>query len=531
MSEPGAELFIGLVGAVGADLDLVTDSLREALARVNYRTHVVRLSALVHQFDKWKSLPDTPLEARYDRHMEACTQLREMTGKGDALAVLTITEIAAYRQTAGGSASVEKLAPLPRQAYILRSLKRPEEVHTLRRVYGASFLLVSAYAPRQARLQALAKKVAESHHKFETDASLSVAQELVARDESEAGRRLGQNVRETFPLADVFVNVNDQETLDRSIGRFIDLVFGHPYHTPTRDEYGMFHARAAALRSAALGRQVGAAISTIEGDIVALGTNEVPKPGGQYWSEDRNDHRDFRLGYDTNDSLKRRLLGDLFNRLIENNWLAEDKASKGVERILDELLGDDECAVLSGARVTSLIEFGRPVHAEMAAIVDAARRGVSIRGCNLYTTTFPCHECARHIITAGIRRVVYIEPYPKSLAVELHDDSMALDLSVDDSRVQFTPFVGVAPRQYMQLFTADQRKSEDGKIIPWDIGRAYVTPRVSESAFSYLAKENVESKELAEKLLERDMVSRELAEKLLELGIATRREESDARTE
>ena len=67
-----------------------------------------------------------------------------------------------------------------------------------------------------------------------------------------------------------------------------------------------------------------------------------------------------------------------------------------------------------------LIEFSRTVHAEMAAIVDAARRGVSVQDCNLYTTTFPCHECAKHIVAAGIRRVVYIEPYPKSQALSLH---------------------------------------------------------------------------------------------------------------
>jgi cytidine deaminase len=64
---------------------------------------------------------------------------------------------------------------------------------------------------------------------------------------------------------------------------------------PTTDEYGMFHARAAALRSAEPGRQVGAAVATEQGDIVSVGVNEVPKAGGGlYWCGDSPDGREFR---------------------------------------------------------------------------------------------------------------------------------------------------------------------------------------------------------------------------------------------
>ncbi|MEJ7655371.1 MAG: deaminase [Chloroflexia bacterium] len=46
------------------------------------------------------------------------------------------------------------------------------------------------------------------------------------------------------------------------------------------------------------------------------------------------------------------------------------------------------------------------MHAEMSALLDAGRRGVPVQGATLYTTTFPCHNCARHIVGAGIDRVV-----------------------------------------------------------------------------------------------------------------------------
>jgi deoxycytidylate deaminase len=94
---------------------------------------------------------------------------------------------------------------------------------------------------------------------------------------------LGQNVRGAFPLADNFVDARTTIEVQRSLERFVELIFGYPFHTPTRDEYGMYHATSAALRSADLSRQVGAVISNKEGDVVTVGCNEVPKPlGGLY---------------------------------------------------------------------------------------------------------------------------------------------------------------------------------------------------------------------------------------------------------
>ena len=48
-------------------------------------------------------------------------------------------------------------------------------------------------------------------------------------------------------------------------------------------------------------------------------------------------------------------------------------------------------------------------HAERNAINNCARKGVSTEGATIYVTLMPCHECARSIIQAGIRMVVYAE--------------------------------------------------------------------------------------------------------------------------
>jgi len=59
------------------------------------------------------------------------------------------------------------------------------------------------------------------------------------------------------------------------------------------------------------------------------------------------------------------------------------------------------------------------VHAEMNIIAQAAFHGTSLRGATVYCTNQPCHLCAMLLINAGVRRVVYREPYPDEAAVRL----------------------------------------------------------------------------------------------------------------
>lgn len=49
------------------------------------------------------------------------------------------------------------------------------------------------------------------------------------------------------------------------------------------------------------------------------------------------------------------------------------------------------------------------VHAEANAVASAARNGHSLKGGTMYTTMFPCSQCAALIIQAGIKCVVYVE--------------------------------------------------------------------------------------------------------------------------
>lgn len=58
------------------------------------------------------------------------------------------------------------------------------------------------------------------------------------------------------------------------------------------------------------------------------------------------------------------------------------------------------------------------IHAEQNAIIQAAKLGVSIEGATLYCTHQPCSLCAKMIVNAGIRRVVYEQGYPDEFSLE-----------------------------------------------------------------------------------------------------------------
>jgi len=286
--------------------------------------------------------------------------------------------------------------------------------------------------------------------------------------------------RGDFPLADVFFNEKDGE-LGRSIDRFVETIFSNPFHTPTKDEQGMQLARNAALRSADLARQIGAAITTTRGEVISIGCNEAARAGGgQYWADDRDieDKRDFNLGFDSNDKAKVKILTDLLEKIEAAGALNGD-----VGQIVADAVAKK--SKLSDALLFDVIEYFRSVHAEMAALMDAARRGIDVKGCTMYATTFPCHECAKHIVAAGIKRVVYIEPYPKSKALELFNDAIAMD-QTEDLRTTFESFVGIAPRRYSDLFELGslERKDSSGKRINWNYKKGRLRKPELETTYS-----------------------------------------------
>jgi deoxycytidylate deaminase len=472
-----AELVIGVVCAVGTNYDLIRDCLTKILTQYGYTTRVVRISAVIPKLTDYP-LESSPEIARINSYMSAGNQVCRESRRRDILALAAVADINKARDSEGDPATnLLQQKPLQRVAHILLTLKRPEEVATLRRIYGDGFFLVGVFATEKERLEYLLNRNAPKQE----------ALNLIKRDSEEANP-YGQQTRATFHLSDVFVKSISQPESEE-LQRFFDLVFSDPFITPTQKEHAMFLAYASSLRSGQLGRQVGAAISSKGGDILSVGCNDVPKPGGGLYWPDAGDRRDHVLGYDTNDRQRDKIADQLLRRLPE------------------EVKNDTKQALRKGFReILDITEYGRAVHAEMDALLTCARSGVSPVGGILYTTTFPCHNCTRHIIAAGIQRVIYIEPYAKSRAEELHDDAIVVEEKALDEnnrtrrKVPFTPFVGVGPRRYFDLFSLtlsrgfELVRKREGEMVK--TSRHDTFPRVPMSPFSYIQREAIAIKEL-----------------------------------
>lgn len=505
------ELVIGIAGALGVSIEEIIASLSDALSGVSYRSVMIHVTKEIEgEASNVPRPPGTDFLTEANYKMDHANEVCRKYGSADTLMRFAMRAI---RRSRAEQATVEEptdQAPaeeqvIPRTAYIIRQLKRPEEVQLLRKVYGKQFILVSAYGSEESRRLAIETKLKRSLPLNTPDYVISChAEELLHRDQSEGSEKAGQHLRDTFHLADVFVDGITKSSMQATINRFVHAFFGRTDIAPTKAEYGIYAAKSASLRSTDLSRQVGAAIFSRDGEVISQGCNEVPKAfGGTYWDGEEPDFRDVKLGYDPNDVLKKEVVRDFLERLSTGGMLSDRATTIGpAAAIVDALLkkpekGDPEGhGCLAEAAVTDLTEYGRVVHAEMGAICDAARLGRAIKGSILYCTTFPCHNCTKHLLAAGVERVIYVEPYPKSKAKELHENEVDLE-RVSGERVSFMPFLGISPFRYRDIFEKGRRKA-DGHAIRWISGEP--KPMIDLSAPTYTDLEIFELHKLVFKI-------------------------------
>lgn len=517
-----SELVLGLVCAVGTDLNLVIQTIKDRLLFFDYEVVIIDVSDhILMGFNEEFKNQNIQIEKFNDQHefkYDANSAYKGRKGKYEATHEMMDVGNALRGVNSGliGMAIIERIQDyrkaqkhegnaLPKTAFIIKSLKNEAEVNVLRAVYGNGFYLFGVYSDEKKRLEYLESKRMDK----------ASAKDLIDRDENEEPG-YGQHTRDTFQMADFFVNYEDSSgNTQENIRRIMDLIFGDPFITPTFGEYAMFSAYCASLRTADLSRQIGAVICK-DRDILASGANECPQyGGGQYWLEyddethryhDITDGRDYMRGYDSNKIEFHNLADESFqviSSLILDEYL--EKCSNEAERQsitikFEEVVNEQKTsksfikALKEKTGLGNLTEYGRVVHAEMEALSVCARNGVSCRDTKLYCTTFPCHVCTKHIIAAGITKVVYIEPYPKSKSLEFYKDSISTTETDEGKRVVFTPFFGVGPRKFIELFSmsfsplpAKKRKDGTGSKLDWKPSNATVRDQMLPS--SYLDRE------------------------------------------
>ncbi len=458
---PFPELFFGFVAPIGVDLPPTIEIFAQSLHHLGYKVRVIKVTDV---FDEIPGISvrraQKPLADRYKTYIKFGNAVRKKCKDNEILAALTIAWIFLSRKFYPDKTPKAE----ERVAYLIHQFKRKEEVDLFRSVYGRLFFQISVYSSRKMRAESLSRKFAADAQDSDFDKYRGPAEDLIRIDENELETAHGQRLRQVFHLADFIINKDSTEDEKSQTGRFIELLFGNNARSPNKSEYGMYIAKSASLRSLDLSRQVGAAIFSSQGEVITMGCNEVPKgDGGTYWSDEIWDDRDYKRKEDPNEKIKHQNLVELLSRMRKAYFKSD---------VSDDLEEIFRSRAVQDSKVMESLEYGRIIHAEMSAIADAARLGRSVKDAILFCTTFPCHICAKHIVASGIKRVVFLEPYPKSHAFDLHYDSIKVEgeaaAGYDDyPKTEFIHFSGVSPRRYRDFFEKASRKSSNETFLEW----------------------------------------------------------------
>jgi deoxycytidylate deaminase/dephospho-CoA kinase len=415
-------IVIGMTGPFGSGSTTAAGMLAETRG-----FHHARLSQFVK--DKWKqeNLEKRPTRSDLQR---LGNRIRLESRDPGFLAQLVLSQLET-------SASVfDKI--------VFDGIRNLGEIETLRRHFGPAFYLFAFECQPSERWERVRTR------EYET-AGLSESQ-FVSDNEDDKDQETiyGQQVQLCVDDADVIINneaeVTPQELRTKLI-EYLDLVTGRTPRYASPVEIFMNLAYSSAHGSKCLKRQVGAVLVDTRpnemGEVVGLGFNENPLGTSPCVEEEK---------YGANPAQKRP--GKCFRDIVRHKSFVQLATAKRLCPSCGEPISEfgensnppwlcrkKECSV-------NLEKFFWPeramtkctaVHAEVQAILAARGRAKST---TLYTTTFPCFQCAEAISHVGIKWIVYTEPYP--------DVSSGQRLEI--AGVEVARFEGVRSGRFDEIF-------------------------------------------------------------------------------
>lgn len=327
-------------------------------------------------------------------------------------------------------------AKLGDSSIVIDGLRNSQEVQEIRKIYPR-FFLVAICAPRDERWNRVRQDYNGDFNEFQNDDR---------RDQGEDSE-WGQSVQKCVDDADYVYYNSDRLTVslvgsdDPDISKierkfrctaedFVPLMVGQEQHRdPNPDEIQIAVAYAQSHSSTCLKRHVGAVIT------ISRNGQELP----------------ISMGYNENPPTVRTCKSE--SACYKDEDMASKLRARG-KRIYCPKCGKDHAELSEPWNCskcgTSLkawlhpnrnMELCTAIHAEERAILSLGDR--SAEGGTLYVTTFPCFQCARLILDAGIRNIVYVEAYPvKETEVFLKNNG------IDEIR----PFSGFTARAFFRVF-------------------------------------------------------------------------------
>lgn len=403
-------LVVGLVGSFGSGCSTLAEALQNKGFQVFSLTNLLR-----QQWTPSDSEGD-PLQLPTRQELQDLgDELRRVNGWG------YLAECAA--KSAENAQSPDKI--------VFDSIKNLGEVNYFRRRYR-NFFLVAVQCSTQVRWSRVKARYDQQN----------LGEDALKRDDlrDQLGLDLpyGQQVQTCVDDADIVISNQEKchsrpeavRSLNTRFEPYLNLMTAESRHYPSLDEVMMAIAYIRATYSRCIKRQVGAVIVDDQDNIVASSFNENPPP-----------------------------LQPCADRHIcekESRMVGQIEALEKCPRCGQPITGSNPSYVCPACRCSFKevlfpdrgMQWCPSIHAEDSAIRQAPRS--SLAGCTLFTTTFPCFNCAKAIVYSGIRRVVYVEPYPEVQAAEL----------LEEVRCDVLLFEGVKARAFHRLFAPIQHEME-----------------------------------------------------------------------
>jgi deoxycytidylate deaminase len=466
-----SEIVIGLVAPLGAEKDNFRKLLKIKFQEQGYEVQIISLTNLILNKEKMTYF-DYCKKLKLYFKMQYCSMLREKCCKS-FLACIAIQEISKHKAN-----KIKKIA------YIIDQLKHPSEYRVLSHTYGLSYIQISVFSnqkTRDNRLKNDFKNDNEAKHLESTKLNISkyfnkiyfsnkvnkefngkklikdyireilpdgthnlINKDMYDTDKENFGDKTGQNVSGIFHLSHYFFNLDCGESIINSeINKFIKLLFGKFTDYPTQHEFGMALAYHASYRSTfPNSRHVGACIISPFGEVISVSSIRAPTSSSNTTLEDENNISEGYYIY--KDKIKK--YSDSLDALINTKKKNKNRNIdlEGIQKLINES-----------------IEFHPCTHAEMSALADTAKIGVSVRGATMYTTTFPCHICAKDIITFGIKKVIYLEQYPKSKNSDLYPEIISFDDEGSKDKIPFVIYSGIGPKRYHYVYDLQNKPNNE----------------------------------------------------------------------
>lgn len=403
-------LAIGLTGAFGSGCSTAAQALE---AQRDF--HVVRLSEIVRQ-ELARTEPRV-VEPSRQKLQAVGDRMREHDGE-DVLVLRAMRALDAAGQT--------------HSRLVFDGLRNPAEVHALEERFGSRFALLGVLSDAPTRWERV----------YRTYENAGLGQsDFLEDDERDRGEAVdyGQQVGRCVDMADAIV-VNSAITAEQYRDKVLamcDLLTRATFRAPTADEIHMDIAFTSSHQSRCLKRHVGAVVINAAGVQVSSGFNENPPPTRPCRDEPKYNYlcyrdivRNERFAYLASKRVPCPTCGRELQIAPGPPWRCSACLREGVTTDLESVFFPDRA-----------MSWCTAIHAEERALRTA---GEQARGATLYTTTFPCFQCADHIIMAGVREVVFVEAYPDPFSAG------RLDLG----SVTVRQFEGVLAPAFGRVFTA-----------------------------------------------------------------------------